>query len=350
MRDRCKAIDDIIKEINERVKILYRDSLEKDKLTVFSADYSALSRVISEAVNARQAENEENKELTMHALSMLGKYKNDFHTVSVWGKRKIRVFARLKTVSENTVGMREFKRIMEQCCGCSFANPSLKIEGKSMTITLNMRPVFVVEAASSRQSADGLPICGDSPSYFNGHDNYFYALISDGMGTGANAALTSGICEIFLHEMLEGGNRVDTSVNMLNAVIASKGNECSATVDIMELDLYSGSCTFLKSGAASSFILRGGSVYKLSARTMPLGILDEADTDLQRVRLEDGDTIFLVSDGAAPLENYDHLINIIKSTSDEDTPEELCKRVVDLTKKNSKDDVSCVAVKIKALK
>jgi stage II sporulation protein E len=350
MRDRCKAIDDIIKEINERVKILYRDSLEKDKLTVFSADYSALSRVISEAVNARQAENEENKELTMHALSMLGKYKNDFHTVSVWGKRKIRVFARLKTVSENTVGMREFKRIMEQCCGCSFANPSLKIEGKSMTITLNMRPVFAVEAASSRQSADGLPICGDSPSYFNGHDNYFYALISDGMGTGANAALTSGICEIFLHEMLEGGNRVDTSVNMLNAVIASKGNECSATVDIMELDLYSGSRTFLKSGAASSFILRGGSVYKLSARTMPLGIIDEADTDLQRVRLEDGDTIFLVSDGAAPLENYDHLINIIKSTSDEDTPEELCKRVVDLTKKNSKDDVSCVAVKIKALK
>lgn len=350
MRDRCPSIDDIIKEINDRVKTLYRDSLEKDKLTVFSADYSALSQVISEAVSARQAENEENKELTMHALSMLGKYKNDFHTVSVWGKRKIRVFARLKTVNESTVGMREFKRIMEQCCGCSFANPSLKIEGKSMTITLNMRPIFEVEAAASRQSSDGLPICGDSPSYFNGHDNFFYALISDGMGTGANAALTSGICEIFLHEMLEGGNRVDTSVNMLNAVIASKGNECSATVDIMELDLYSGSCTFLKSGAASSFILRNGSVYKLSARTMPLGILDEADTDLQRVRLEDGDTVFLVSDGAAPLENYDHLINIIKSTSDEDTPEELCNRVVELTKKNSKDDVSCVAVRIRSVK
>lgn len=350
MRERCKAIDDIINEINDRVKVLYRDSLEKDKLTVFSADYSALSRVISEAVNARQSENEENKELTMHALSMLGKYKNDFHTVSVWGKRKIRVFARLKTINENTVGMREFKRIMEECCGCSFSNPSLKIEGKSMTITLNMRPIFAVEAAASRESADGLPICGDSPSYFNGHDNFFYALISDGMGTGANAALTSGICEIFLHEMLEGGNRVDTSVNMLNAVIASKGNECSATVDIMELDLYSGNCTFLKSGAASSFILRNGSVYKLSARTMPLGILDEADTDMQRVRLEDGDTVFLVSDGAAPLENYDHLINIIKSTSDEDTPEELCNRVVELTKKNSKDDVSCVAVKIKGIR
>lgn len=350
MRERCNSIDDIIKEINDRVKTLYRDSLEKDKLTVFSADYSALSQVISEAVNARQAENEENKELTLHALSMLGKYKDDFHTVSVWGKRKIRVFARLKTINENTVGMREFKRIMEQCCGCSFANPSLKIEGKSMTITLNMRPVFEVEAAASRQSSDGLPICGDSPSYFNGHDNYFYALISDGMGTGANAALTSGICEIFLHEMLEGGNRVDTSVNMLNAVIASKGNECSATVDIMELDLYSGNCMFLKSGAASSFILRSGSVYKLSARTMPLGILDEADTDMQRVRLEDGDTIFLVSDGAAPLENYDQLINIIKSTSEDDTAEELCKRVVDLTKKNSKDDVSCVAVRIKKIR
>ena len=66
--------------------------------------------------------------------------------------------------------------------------------------------------------------------------------------------------------------------------------------------------------------------------------------------IEDGDTVFLVSDGAAPLENYDHLINIIKSTSDEDTPEELCNRVVELTKKNSKDDVSCVAVKIKGIR
>ncbi len=346
MAERCANIDIIISEINKRVKELYKDSLEKEKLTVFSADYSALSRIINESIAERQAENTENKELTARALDALGQYKEDFHTISVWGKRKLRVFARLKSVNEHTLGMREFKRMMEICCDCSFANPVLKIEGKSMTVTLNMRPVFTAQAAVARQSAGNIPLCGDSPSFFNGHDNYFYALISDGMGTGANAALTSGICEVFLREMLEGGNRVETSLGMLNAVIAAKGSECSATVDIMELDLFSGRCTFLKSGAASSFILRDGNVYKLSARTMPLGILDELDTDMQRVKLRSDDMVFLVSDGAAPMDNYDNLISIIKSAQPSEAPEQICERIISNLKRYSKDDISCVAVKI----
>ncbi len=349
LASRCGKTNEIIEKINQSVKALYRDSLEKEKLAVFSSDYSSLSRIISDNIDEKQQENSENRELSAKALNMLGKHKNDFHTVSVWGKRKIRVFARLKTVTESTVGMREFKRLMEECCNCAFQNPVLKIEGKSMTITLSVKPIFSADAGSARISAGNLPLCGDSPSYFEGHDGYFYALISDGMGTGANAALASGICEVFLKEMLEGGNHIDTSVDMLNTVIASKGNECSATVDIMELDTFSGNCTFLKSGAASSFILRDGSVYKLSARTMPLGILDEADTDMQKVRLLAGDIVFLVSDGAAPKENYDNLISVIKCSSPHDSPETLAQRVIENTKQYSKDDISCVVVKISGI-
>ncbi len=349
MAERCNDIDSIISDINAKTKELYRDSLEKEKLTVFSSDYSSLSKIINDSIYEKQLESSENKELTEKALEAMGSYKNDFHTVSVWGKRKLRVFARLKTVNENTVGMREFKRLMERVCNCSFANPILKIEGKSMTINLNIRPVFAVEAAKARQSADNVSMCGDSPSFFDGHDDYFYALISDGMGTGSNAALTSGICEIFLREMLEGGNRVDTALSMLNSVIVSKGNECSATVDILELDLFSGVGNFVKSGAASSFILRDGNVYRLSARTMPLGILDELDTDIQQVSFCDGDTVFLVSDGAAPMENYDELISIIKCSSPSEDLNVVCERIIANAKKHSKDDVSCIAIRIKRL-
>ncbi len=343
---RCEKKDEIIEKINSNVKNLYRDTLEKEKLAVFSSDYSSLSRIINESIEEKQQENSENLELSEKATEALGKYKKDFHTVSVWGKRKLRIFARLKTVSENTITMREFRSLMEKCCECSFANPTLKIEGKSMTVSLSMRPVVCAEAGSSRATAGGFGLCGDSPSFFEGHDNFFYALISDGMGTGPNAALASGISEVFLKEMLEGGNRIETSVNMLNTVIASKGNECSATVDIMELDTLNGNCTFLKSGAASSFILREENVYKLSARTMPLGILDSPDTDMQKVRLIPGDIVFLVSDGAAPKDNYENLISIIKCSSQKEDAKTLADRVVENTKKYSKDDISCVVVKI----
>jgi len=346
LKERCKKIDNIVEKINERTKVLYKDTLEKEKLTVFSADYSALSSVINDSIAEKQAENSENRELTQKALDAMGKYKNDFHTVSVWGKRKLRVFARLKTLNENTVGMRELRRILEGVCGCSFSNPSLKIEGKSMTVTLNIKPEFKAEASSSKVSADEKSMCGDTPSFFEGHDNYFYAIISDGMGTGANAALTSGICEVFLREMLEGGNRVDTSLRMLNAVLTAKNDECSATVDIMELDLLNGKASFVKSGAASSFILRDGNVYRLSARTMPLGILEEIDADMQKVRLRDGDTVFLVSDGSAPMDNYESLINLIKSTSPNEEPKQISERIISTSKSFSKDDISCVVIRV----
>lgn len=346
LRDRCSSIDKIIHDVNEKTKLLYRDTQKREKLTVFSADYNALSSVISDSIAQRRAENSENAELSEKALTAMGKYLNDFHTVSVWGKRRIRVFARLKTLSENTVGMREFRQIMEKVCDCSFSNPTLKIEGKSMTVTLGIKPNFKAEAASSAESAEKGSMCGDTPTFFEGHDDYFYALISDGMGTGPNAALTSGICEVFLREMLEGGNRVETSLRMLNSVLGAKSDECSATVDIMEFDLLNGRASFIKSGAASSFILREGNVYRLSARTMPLGILDDIDADMQKVRLCDGDLVFLVSDGNAPMDNYARLIELIKETKEDEELSHICERIIKSSRSVSRDDLSCVVIRI----
>lgn len=346
LRDRCSSIDRIIHDVNEKTKLLYKDTQKREKLTVFSADYNALSSIISDSIAQRQTENSENAELSERALDAMGKYRNDFHTVSVWGKRRIRVFARLRTLSENTVGMREFRHIMEKVCDCSFSNPTLKIEGKSMTVTLGIKPNFKAEAASSSESAEKGNMCGDTPTFFAGHDDYFYALISDGMGTGPNAALTSGICEVFLREMLEGGNRVDTSLRMLNSVLGAKSDECSATVDIMELDLLNGRASFIKSGAASSFILREGNVYRLSARTMPLGILEDIDADMQRVRLCDGDLVFLVSDGNAPMDNYTRLIELIKETKEGEELSCICDRIIKSSRSVSRDDLSCVVIRI----
>ena len=78
------------------------------------------------------------------------------------------------------------------------------------------------------------------------------------------------------------------------------GSECSATVDLCELDLISGTASFLKSGAAPTYIARGGTVYKVYSRTMPIGILKSADARISKFDTQKGDIIVMMSDGCCP--------------------------------------------------
>jgi stage II sporulation protein E len=132
-------------------------------------------------------------------------------------------------------------------------------------------------------------------------NSYFYSLISDGMGSGATAAYTSGVCAMFIEKMLSAGNRADITIRMLNNVIRSEnmgwGDECSATVDLLELDLMRGSAAFIKSGAAPTYIAREGTVYKISSRTMPVGIIKDADARITKFDTKKGDVIVMMSDG-----------------------------------------------------
>jgi stage II sporulation protein E len=144
-------------------------------------------------------------------------------------------------------------------------------------------------------------VCGDMTDAFITDGSYFYALISDGMGSGSSAAYTSGVCSMFIEKMLSAGNRADITLRMLNNVIRSEnmgcGDECSATVDLLELDLMSGGASFIKSGAAPTYIAREGTVYKVSSRTMPVGIIKDADARITKFDTKKGDIIVMMSDG-----------------------------------------------------
>jgi stage II sporulation protein E len=68
---------------------------------------------------------------------------------------------------------------------------------------------------------------------------------------------------------------------------------------MMELDLVSGDASFLKSGAAASYIVRNGGVYCINACSMPIGITKEATPEEMSFNLKEGDTVIMLSDGIA---------------------------------------------------
>jgi stage II sporulation protein E len=142
---------------------------------------------------------------------------------------------------------------------------------------------------------------------------------------------------MLIEKMLSAGNRADTTLRMLNNVIRSEnmggGSECSATVDLLELDLMSGVASFIKSGAAPTYIARRGTVYKISSRTMPVGIIKDADARITKFDTEKGDIIVMISDGCChDSEDCPWLVEFLcdhmqKSKNTVDVGEELCERL-----------------------
>ena len=193
-------------------------------------------------------------------------------------------------------------------------------------------------------------------SIFENKNDYLYALISDGMGTGNHAALASEMCNVFLRNMLDAGNKMETSLRMLNSVLRAKGSkselECSATVDLLQLDLYSGMLTLVKSGAAPTFVIRRSNVFKLTSQSFPIGILRAIDAKQIDLACEDGDIIIMVSDGA--LKQNDDCSYLTDMLKDQKISNESAQKIADRVMRRVRaesdipsDDLSVIALRIK---
>ena len=126
------------------------------------------------------------------------------------------------------------------------------------------------------------------------------AVLSDGMGSGDKACKDSELIIDFMEKFLEAGFAKETAVQMINgALIAGGENQNMSTLDMCQLDLYTGICEFIKIGSAPSYVKRENLVEQLSARNFPLGVFYEIDMETVRRRLMDGDYIIMLSDRRA---------------------------------------------------
>lgn len=79
-------------------------------------------------------------------------------------------------------------------CGTSFGVPSLRMDGENGCGTLEMesRQRFSFTYAGASRRKEGENVCGDQYRFFKGKDGSFYGILSDGMGSGRDAAVAAG--------------------------------------------------------------------------------------------------------------------------------------------------------------
>ena len=343
----CHRWEQLLHETNAAYASLLREAVMRDKIELFALDYEAVSRIISEAAQAEEEENMRNFNLETQIMKFSKKNGLGFDRVAVYGEKNPRIVIGKIGRTAQEMKTSELKRLMNEACGFPVTQPIFNICGSDISVSFEAAERFSVQVGLAFEGVDG-QACGDTVDSFR-CGKHVYTLISDGMGSGEGAAMASGICREFLQRMLEGNNRKETAVRMLGTVLRSKGDECSATLDLAELDTVTGELSFLKSGAASSFVRRGEKLFSLTAKTMPVGILRGYDGEVTKFLACDGDVAVLVSDGVSPSPECCPWLTEMLGSGDEffADPEKAARAITaEARRQGSNDDVSAAVIRI----
>lgn len=141
-------------------------------------------------------------------------------------------------------------------------------------------------------------VSGDSYSFYEADTGRLLVLLSDGVGSGEEACRESGRVIEMMERLLEAGFAKEPAVQMVNGAMAAAGQEeAMSTLDVCDIDLYTGNCEFVKVGAACTYIKRGRLVDRLSARNLPLGVFWQMTPEIHTRTLQSGDYVIMLSDG-----------------------------------------------------
>lgn len=354
MQKECPRADGIGAKLTLACAALTEQLRAGDKNAVAATDYEVMAKLVERATE-EDPEFEIDEELSEKVSEAMRYMDLRAGSVAVFGHRRRTIVAGDVDMAHMRMSADALTEAFGNLCSVTFGTPRFDVDdgvdgtsNVSMTMTATRR--FAATCASATEKKEGETVNGDHISSFESGEDYFYTLISDGMGSGRDAALTSRICGGFLEKMLCAYNPKDLSIEMLSNLIRNKGSECFATVDLLEVDLLNGHAGFIKSGAAPSYILRDGNLFRVVSNSMPIGITREINAEEICFDLREGDVIVMFSDGIAPgMEESVWLLDLLCSSWEDDMQKMADRILSEARSRNARsDDMTVGLIRISA--
>jgi stage II sporulation protein E len=177
-----------------------------------------------------------------------------------------------------------------------------EIVRKGILMLLEAEPLAAsVGIASMRKRNEN--VNGDKGTYFKTDEGVLYVILSDGMGSGIEAAKDSMAAIKILERFLKAGIPPETALKILSSVMLLRGEEhiACATVDLMCINLFTGHTAMFKYGASPSYVKKGKSVRRVKGESLAAGLATSGAyaPDCTRIKLEAGSLAVIASDGVA---------------------------------------------------
>jgi len=224
----------------------------------------------------------------------------------------------------------------------------VELEEKDAISLLQQEPLMAVAGVAARKKS-GETVSGDAGTYFKRHDGKLYLLLCDGMGSGPEANRESTLAVRLLEQLLQAGVDARRALTTLSSALALRGEETGGftTVDLLQLDLFTGEGQLFKLGAAPTYIKKGGDVQRLTGKSLPAGLAEGEASALDQftLRLAPGDCVLMVSDGVSSgLE--DGWLRDQLARFDGESPKDLARELVTRDLKEATDDRTALVIRV----
>ena len=343
----CQAAEALAEELNRRIADAETENYRQSQRDSTAEDYELISRLIGEARGRDAAERSMDAHLSRQLGEILEGHGFTDGSVRVFGEREKHFILAGEDEGGERITSPELRREIESLSGVRLGTPEYFRRDKMVLMECDARPAYSVEFATVGMTARSEGVSGDTATAFTTRENHFYSVLSDGMGSGELARDTSRFVVNYLEKILGCGASADTVMYMLNHALRRQRGECSASVDLFEFDLYSGDATFIKSGAAASYVKRDSSIFRIRSQTAPIGLMRTIDTEKIRVEIRPEDYVVMLSDGISPTDDSPWLLEALTKPSKK-SPKEYAEYILSLARENTKgyDDMTVTVLRI----
>ena len=210
---------------------------------------------------------------------------------------------------------------------------------------------FQVAAAASSEMKDE---SGDSVRTCNLPDGRLAIILSDGMGKGLKAKHESQAVVKELRKLLKKGVQPSRAIKIVNKRLVGT-EESFATIDLTIIDKRTGTASLYKMGATTSFLLRDKNVKKIEHAALPVGIIKSVKVSQLKVKLHQGDTYIVVSDGITEADKRDlkarwleeYLTRVPETIGPKTMANEIAGIAQSKYTNREKDDITVIVIQIK---
>lgn len=221
---------------------------------------------------------------------------------------RLELHMRAKTSRGRVITAKEMGEVLRRVLGkhMAVAPGSRQIVSQDMNYFVfeEITP-FVSVTGVARRVKDGEEISGDVFSCLPLSCGETLIALSDGMGSG-NAAFedSSAVMEL-LEQMGEAGFSQTSSLKLINSLyLSSEESEHFATMDMLLLNLYQGTCQFIKNGATATYLYHDGEMFEIQGQALPLGAGQEVEPYLEKAHITPGDYVIMMTDGVSDCLGY----------------------------------------------